>query len=258
MPEPVATDSRPARAGWWPDVRDRLPLWLQLRCGIEPRTAIALGIALVAAVTFAAYHFWAGRPEAISPPTAHRAAAQAPAAGPASGPQAQPAPSGGPRTRRLVIDVIGKVRDPGVHRLPPGSRVEDAIEAAGGVRPGADLRGLNRARLLVDGEQIMVGGPGAPGAAGPPGQGSSAAAPGGAPGASSGTAGAGSAPGTPVSLNSATTEQLDALPGIGPVLAQHIIEFRTQKGGFTSIDQLREVNGIGDSRFADLKPLVQP
>lgn len=252
-------------------MRDRLPLWLQLRCGVEPRAAAALGVVLVAAVAFAAYHFWAGRPEAISPPpAAQRAEVQTSAAGAGGGPQDdQPPSGGGSGGRRLVIDVTGKVRDPGVHHLPPGTRVEDALEAAGGVRPGADLRGLNRARLLVDGEQIVVGGSGASGsaaAAGASGAGGAGGATGtggtaGVPGSSAGAAGSaglGGAPGSPLSLNSATAEQLDALPGIGPVLAQHIIEFRTQKGGFTSVDQLREVNGIGDRRFADLKPLVRP
>ncbi len=139
---------------------------------------------------------------------------------------------------------------------------------------GADLRGLNRARLLVDGEQIAVDAPGAgPGAVGQgaglggvpgAGSGSSASGAGAAGGASSGSAGASVGTGgtgagaAPVSLNSATAEQLDALPGVGPVLARHIIEYRTAHGGFTSVEQLRDVNGIGDRRFADLRPLVQP
>ncbi|WP_367136294.1 MULTISPECIES: ComEA family DNA-binding protein [Streptomyces] len=149
----------------------------------------------------------------------------------------------------MVVDVAGKVRRPGVLRLPPGSRVADALAAAGGARPGADTTGLNRARVLVDGEQIVVGAP-----AGGPGGG-----PGGAPAAASAAAaGGGPAPGGPVSLNSATVEQLDALPGVGPVLARHIVDYRTQHGGFRSVEELRKVNGIGSRRFTDLRPLVQP
>jgi competence protein ComEA len=147
----------------------------------------------------------------------------------------------------IVVDVSGKVRDPGIHRLPAGSRVEDALRAAGGVRPGTRTDTLNRARFLVDGEQVVVGGPAPP--AGPGG------AAGTAPGGSAGTA---AGPPVPVSLNTATLEQLDTLPGVGPVLAQHIIDHRVRNGGFRSVDELREVNGIGDRRFADLRNLVRP
>ncbi|EFF90984.1 LOW QUALITY PROTEIN: ComE operon protein 1, partial [Streptomyces sp. e14] len=136
----------------------------------------------------------------------------------------------------------------GIHRLPAGSRVVDALQAAGGTRPGTDLGGLNRARFLVDGEQVVVGGP-AP-AAGP-------AVPGSAAGGASGPGGA-AGPTAPVSLSTATVDQLETLPGVGPVLAQHIVDYRTRHGGFRSVDQLREVNGIGDRRFADLRPLVRP
>ncbi len=146
------------------------------------------------------------------------------------------------------MDVSGKVREPGVHRLPAGSRVTDALRAAGGVRPGTNAEGLNRARFLVDGEQIVVGGP-AP-----------ATVPGAGGGNTAGVAGsdAGAAPTAPVSLNTGTAEQLNTLPGVGPVLAQHIIDYRTQHGGFRSVNELRQVNGIGDRRFADLRDLVQP
>ncbi|MGP3979942.1 helix-hairpin-helix domain-containing protein [Streptomyces sp. KR80] len=146
--------------------------------------------------------------------------------------------------RRIVVDVAGKVRRPGIHRLPAGARVADALRAAGGVRPGTDTRTLNRARLLSDGEQVVVGGAAPAGA----GAGSAPSDPGGAPGAAAG----------PVSLNAATAEQLDALPGVGPVLAQHILDYREQNGGFRSVDQLRDVHGIGARRFAELQPLVQP
>ncbi|SFN48147.1 competence protein ComEA [Streptomyces sp. cf124] len=243
-------------------MRERLPLWLQARCGIERKSVVALSVVLVVAAVFAAQHFWAGRPQPVSAPEVVRAGApgasavpggaEAPfggdggAAAVSGAPPGVGAPSAGPS---IVVDVGGKVRSPGIQRLPAGSRVADALRAAGGVRPGANTDGLNRARLLVDGEQVLVGTP-AP-----------VAGPVGAPGAGAGGTGgavAGAAPTTPVSLNTATVDQLDTLPGVGPVLAQHIIDYRTQQGGFRSVDELREVNGIGDRRFADLRNLVRP
>ncbi|CAM5623326.1 ComE operon protein 1 [Streptomyces glaucescens] len=133
----------------------------------------------------------------------------------------------------IVVDVSGKVREPGIHRLPAGARVVDALEAAGGVRPGTDLDGLNRARILVDGEQVVVGGP-AP-----------AQFP--APGAARRCSGRKRR--RPVSLSTATVEQLDTLPGVGPVLAQHIVDYRTRHGGFRSVN-LR-TSGAGGNGTAD-------
>jgi competence protein ComEA len=113
-----------------------------------------------------------------------------------------------------------------------------------------DPTGINRARLLADGEQVVVGAPAAPGGTGSGGSAGAASA--------AGTgAGTGAAVG-PIGLNTATAEQLDTLPGVGPVLAQHIIDYRTEHGGFRSVDELREVNGIGDRRFSDLQNLVRP
>jgi competence protein ComEA len=138
----------------------------------------------------------------------------------------------------VVVDVAGKVRRPGVATLPAGSRVVDAIRQAGGARPGVDLTSLNLARVLVDGEQILVG---------------VAAAPGVAASASS-AAGASPADGALVNLNTATLEQLDGLPGVGPVTAQKILDWRTAHGSFTSIDELLEVDGIGEKTLADMAP----
>ncbi|SPF02984.1 ComEA family DNA-binding protein [Streptomyces sp. MA5143a] len=246
-------------------------MWLQARCGIERKNVVALSVVLVVAAVFAGQHFWAGRTQPVSAPEVVRAgapsAASAPAAsfgedggGPAEGagvPTGAGAPTAGPS---IVVDVSGKVRRPGIQRLPAGSRVADALRAAGGVRPGANTDGLNRARLLVDGEQVLVGGPAAAtGAGAGAGAGSGAGGVGAAgSGAGSGGTVAGAGPAAPVSLNTATAEQLDTLPGVGPVLAQHIIAYRTEHGGFRSVDELREVNGIGDRRFADLRNLVRP
>ncbi|GAB2457083.1 ComEA family DNA-binding protein [Streptomyces incanus] len=260
-PEPVASDPvvpgerRPTgRMGL--ALRERLPLWVRTRCGLERRSVVALSVVLVVAVGFAVQHFWAGRtqpvraPEVVgaamphdgsgteSPPTGFAGTTEATGTGMAG-------TDAGTALPEIVVDVGGKVRDPGVHRLPAGSRVADALRAAGGVRPGTKTDGLNRARFLVDGEQVIVGGP-AP-----------AAGPGPVADGPAGTA-AGAGPTAPVSLNTATSDQLETLPGVGPVLARHIIEYRTRNGGFRSVDELREVNGIGDRRFADLRNLVRP
>lgn len=161
------------------------------------------------------------------------------------GPSA-PAPSGGSpsasASSEVVVDVAGKVRRPGIVTLPAGSRVHQAIRAAGGTRGKVDLTGLNLARVLTDGEQVLVG-------VTSPGTGSAA------PGAKGGTA-AGGATGAAVNLNSATLEELDALPGVGPVTAQSIIDWRTENGRFRSVDDLLEVSGIGDKTLADLRDLV--
>jgi|SRR5579862_5616536 len=139
----------------------------------------------------------------------------------------------------LVVDVVGAVRHPGVYRLARGDRVQDAVARAGGLTPRADPVAVNLAAPVADGEQIVVAARGS---------GAGAAASGsGAPGA-----------GAPVSLSSATVEQLDALPGVGPVTAQKIVEYRQQHGAFTSVDELDAIPGIGPSRLHDLEPLVVP
>ncbi|MCW2679946.1 MAG: competence protein ComEA helix-hairpin-helix repeat protein [Frankiales bacterium] len=134
----------------------------------------------------------------------------------------------------VVVAVAGKVRKPGLIRLPAGSRVDDAVRAAGGPAAGVDVGVLNLARRLVDGEQVLVG----------------VAAPAGGPGAPA--AGAGGL----LDLNAASASDLDALPGIGPVLAQRIVDWRTENGRFASVDQLREVTGIGESKYSDIQAKV--
>jgi competence protein ComEA len=144
------------------------------------------------------------------------------------------APSGG---GTVVVSVIGQVASPGLVTLPAGARVADALAAAGGLLPGADPAAVNAAALLSDGQQIAVGVPGA-------------AAP------ATGSGGA-AAPGGLLDLNSATVTDLDALPGIGPVLAQRIIDHRTAQGPFTSVEQLDDVSGIGPAIYADLAQRVR-
>ena len=146
---------------------------------------------------------------------------------------ADPAASGS-----VTVDVAGTVRRPGIAVLDPGSRVVDALKAAGGARSGVDLSGLNLARVLVDGEQILVGEPA------PVGLAASAVPSVGAPG------------GPLVNLNTASQEELEALPEVGPVTAQAILAWRTEHGGFTSVDELLEVDGIGDATLGQLAPYV--
>ncbi|WP_026423092.1 ComEA family DNA-binding protein [Actinokineospora inagensis] len=131
----------------------------------------------------------------------------------------------------IVVDVVGKVANPGLRSLPDGSRVDDALRASGGALPGADLTPLNLARKLVDGEQIHVGVP-APPADDPPG------------------------PPGKVNLNTATLARLDTLPGVGAVTAQRILDWRGQHGRFSRVEQLRDVDGIGQARFEHLRDLV--
>jgi competence protein ComEA len=136
-------------------------------------------------------------------------------------------PSSSP-TGYLVVAVAGKVRRPGLVRLPAGARVADAIEAAGGALAGTDLSQLNLAKKVSDGELIAIGVP----------------------------TGSGPSAGGPVNLNTATLEQLQTLPGVGPVLAQRILDYRDQHGGFTTVADLQKVSGIGATRYNDLKNRV--
>ena len=146
----------------------------------------------------------------------------------------------------VIVHVAGAVARPGVYTLPGGSRVADAVTAAGGPRRRAVLDGLNLARVLADGEQVVV--PEA-GAAGPP-SGSGTPAP---------QVGAAATPGAAplVSLNQATPADLETLPGIGAVLASRIIQHRDSIGGFTDVGELRDVPGIGEKTFQSLAPLVR-
>ncbi len=204
--------------------------------------------AVVAAAVTGAWVF-SSRPHSVGVTASSTGGAAVPAvhSPPASGPppagSTSAPPSVGPAASAvvLVIDVAGKVRHPGLYRLPAGSRIDDAVQAAGGPLPGVDLTSLNLAAKITDGQQIAVGAP-------------AAAAPGGA-GPGAGSAGPPSTS-APVDLNSATLEQLETLPGVGPVLGQHILDWRAAHGPFVTIDQLREVSGIGDVKFAGLRTRV--
>jgi len=163
-----------------------------------------------------------------------------------------PAPA---KAEDVVVSVAGLVHKPGLVTLPAGARVADAVTAAGGALTGADIVGLNMARKVADGEQILVGITAPLGA--PTVMRSSAGATSGPP--EKGPPGDGKGAGTqgPVDLNTATAEQLDDLPGIGPVMAKAIVAWREANGRFSSVDQLGEVDGIGPSRLEKLRALVK-
>ncbi len=156
-------------------------------------------------------------------------------------PPAEGAGVTGLNAARVVVDVVGAVRRPGLYRLEQGSRIADAVARAGGATGKADLALVNLAAPLADGEQVVVPKRGAPGAAG-----------GGA-----GAGGTGAATG-PVHLSTATLDQLDSLPGVGPVTAQKILDYRAKHGAFSSVDELDAVPGIGPSRMDQLRDLVAP
>ena len=204
-------------------------------------------VAVVAAAAVGLAAWWAVRDQAEAVPVRVDATAPAPLtslppepadAGAAAG--SEEAGDGSAEVEEageVVVDVAGKVRRPGIAVLPVGSRVVDALEAAGGARRGVDLTGLNLARPLVDGEQVLVGVAPAPGVAGT----LTSPAPAG---------------GSLVNLNSADLAALDTLPGVGPVTAEAIVSWREDNGGFTSVEELLEVDGIGEATLEDLAPLV--
>lgn len=209
-------------------------------------------VALVLAVALGATAWWIARgspstPAPVASSTAAPLAPVSPAVSPVAASAGTSAGASAPSaTASVTVDVTGKVRAPGVHVLPAGSRVVDAIAAAGGPRPGVNLSSLNQAQLLVDGEQIVVGGPapGVPGGVEPPGQPVSAA----------GASGSAGASGALVNLNTATAEELDTLPGVGPATAQAILAYRQEHGSFSSVNQLLDIQGIGEKTLAQIAP----
>jgi len=137
---------------------------------------------------------------------------------------------------KLIINVAGKVKSPGVYQLPPGSRVIDAIEAAGNHLKGVDISDINLARLLVDGEQILVGGNRLQ---------------------SSKSVARKITVDNPLDINRATLAQLDTLPGIGPVTAQRIIDYRNKVGRINALDELKKISGLGGAKFEEIKSLLR-
>ena len=253
-PEPVPRAGRHARAGGVRRVAewsgDLVPEALRGRVGLGhgPAVLVVGLVATVLAVTvWAVLRSGGSSAAAPDPPASSQPLVQVaspsttalPVAGAAATPSGTPSASS---SGTVTVDVAGKVRRPGVATLPAGSRVVDALRRAGGARGGVDLSGLNLARVLVDGEQILVG------------RTKAAAPPGGLAASASTTAPP--ATGTLVNLNTATSEQLDTLPGVGPVTAQKILQWRAAHGAFSAVDELLEVDGIGEKTLADLAPLV--
>ena len=139
-------------------------------------------------------------------------------------------------TSEVIVNVAGKVANPGVYKLPMGSRVVDAIALAGNQLKGVDISDINLARVLVDGEQILVGTP---------------------PSATAKKAAAKISTSNPLDLNRATAAQLDTLPGIGPVTAQRILDYRSKVGRINSVDELKKISGLGGAKFEEIKNLLR-
>jgi competence protein ComEA len=251
-------EARVTRTGRLTDrLVDALPPTMHGRVGISAHHVTVVALLLAAAMTAATWTLLRAEPQ----PLPEHASLRLPAgqvAGPPAPVTAVPAVPSAPAvpvagvgvptaaaTGEVVVHVAGRVRQPGVVELPAGSRVVDAIEAAGGARPGAHLGMLNLARLLVDGEQIAVGVPGAAAAPSLPVSTSAAV-----------VTGVSDAPTALVNINTASQAELEELPGVGPVTATSIIEWRTENGGFSTVDELVEVSGIGEVTLAELRDLV--
>ena len=211
--------------------------------GGRRRWHLSVRLAVVAGIAIAVLGAGVAARASLAAPSTGVADLPTPA-GPASGtatpggvdPELTPAPSAG-----VVVHVVGQVAQPGVVELPAGSRVSDVVAAAGGATPGADLGALNLARVVGDGEQIVVPAPGEV-----------------VGGTSAGRAvDGGSGKDPPVDLNAADLAALDALPGIGPVLAQRVLDWRAEHGRFTEVTELGEVPGIGDTLLGRLRDLVR-
>jgi competence protein ComEA len=185
----------------------------------DPRRLAAWAAAAVVLLLLAGLYFVRSRP-AAPPPAAARIEVR---------------PSGG---GQVVVDVAGEVQRPGVYRLRASARVEDALEQAGGATRRADLSQINRAAKVEDGRQILVPERARPGEAAVAATGPAAAE-------------------APINLNTATLEQLDTLDGVGPATAQKILEYREERGGFGSVDELDQIPGIGEKRLASLREQVR-
>jgi competence protein ComEA len=235
----------PPRPGEWGGPLERFVDRVRELRG-DPRVGMAALVVVALAAGFIWYRLGAG--DAASSSTTRRAPAtsappnSAPAAGSSTGTAA--ASSATKKGARVTVHVAGAVAKPGVYDLAGGARVIDAVEAAGGGAPDADLNRLNLAAKVADGQRVLVQRVG------------EAAPAGSAPAGGSGSGGGNADPSGLVNLNSATQAELEALPGIGPSLAGAIVTERERRGGFRSVNELRDVRGIGEKRFADLKDKV--
>ncbi|ORV13986.1 ComEA family DNA-binding protein [Mycobacterium celatum] len=238
---------------WVPDGSAQQGLLARVRADPGRAGAIALAVIAAIAVLVTVFTLVRDRPAPVvsaklPPVEMVSSATRSPSPSPSVGP-AQP----------VVVSVVGLVHSPGLVTLAPGARIADALNAAGGAVDGADTIGLNMARQVGDGEQIVVGiappkgQPAALGSSVNPGSGAPAAPA--APGKPSGPTS--SKPGQVIDLNTATVQQLDTLPGIGPVTAAAIVAWREANGKFNSVDQLAEVDGIGPARLDKLRALVR-
>jgi competence protein ComEA len=257
-PDDLLTRLRPPPPRTW---RDRLD---DLAADPPSPGRVALALVVVAVVALVGWRVLApppAPPELVLPlaePAAQAAGAADAAVGASDGqPTAVPGATGGPggggseggsgsmaASTEVVVHVVGAVAAPGVQRLPTGSRVIDAVEAAGGAAPDADLSRVNLAAVLADGQQVVVLRPGeappAAAGAGPSG-----------PGADDGAGGEGDGP--LVDINRASAAELEELPGVGPATAEAIIAHREQNGPFASVDDLLDVRGIGEAKLEQLR-----
>ena len=252
---------------WLPDASQREGWLARVRADPGRAGAIAAAIVAILAVLVTVFTLLRDRPPPVMsaklPPVERVSGTSGPSPKSSAAPgAAQP----GGSDRPVVVSVVGLVHTPGLVTLAPGARIADALQAAGGAMDGADTIGLNMARPVGDGEQIVVGLAPLPGL--PKALGSSVAsgsAPGPAPVSTPGkpTGGPKAGPttvpkrGPVLDLNTATVEQLDALPGVGPVTAAAILAWRQANGKFTSVDQLADVDGIGPARLDKLRALVR-
>lgn len=253
--DPADEDQNSLLPRWLPDATPDQGWLARLRADPGRAGAIALAVVAALAVLITIITLMRDQPAPVMsaklPPVQ-----KASTAGPASPGSPAVATPAGP-DRPVVVSVVGLVHKPGLVTLAPGARIADALQAAGGAMDGADTIGLNMARPLTDGEQIVVGLAPVPGK--PAALGSSVAA-GAAPAPAAPAPASGSArpkPGGVLDLNTATVEQLDALPGVGPVTAAAIVAWRQSNGKFTSVDQLADVDGIGPARLDKLRALVR-
>lgn len=252
LPEDDVLPDEPGPPGW----RDRLAE-LRSRLGLDVRLVAWAAVAVVAAGAAA----WLLRPApAPFEETLPRASTEVVAAGSpadATAPAEAEADAGAPGAStttvptELVAHAAGAVARPGIYRLDPAARVDDLVRAAGGLAPGADAARINLAAPLVDGARVYV--PRTGEEAPPPVAGPDVPAGGGAPG---GGADGAEPPAALIDINTADEAALDELPGVGPAIAGAIIGYRTQNGGFSTVDELVEVRGIGEAKLAEIAPLV--